>query len=196
MYRTLPPHTHLSVKHQQVRGSHITFRGQRPSAIIAVSPSNRFHGEVWLLWHEPRPSSPPLATHPLCSVCFYHTCTPPWPSTSTPPPHAHLDITRCASVISCISRFSSTPLPHSHIEINTPTSSWSHDALWVFSSCCFAVAEPAGFDLWFSVFLCPVQYVPANVFVYCCISAWTHQNEGQSFKGLYTNEQAAIKWFD
>ncbi len=114
---------------------------------LAVSLSNCCHGEVWLLWNQPHPLTPSL---PLCSVSTFPpqlSCTPPCPITPTPPPHAHLDITQWVFVIYRISSFSSTPLPHSLIKINTLTSSCSHDALWVFSSCCFTVAEPAGFDL-------------------------------------------------
>lgn len=94
-----------------------------------------------------------------CGCCY----TPPCPITSTPTlPFRHYSM--CITH-RCISSFSSTPLPLSHTEINTPTSSCSHDALWVFSSCCFTVAVPAGFDLWFSVF--HVQYS-------MCLCVWLH----------------------
>ena len=150
------PSVHLltsSTEHHQVRGADTTFRGHRP---------------YWPTWHHhlatvsmvrcgccdppPHPSSPslrpalPFSSTPLSCVCNLLR------NTSSPPSHARLDITQCGCVISSISSFSSTSLPHSLVQINTPTSSRSHDALWVFSSCCCAVAEPAGFDLWVGVF--------------------------------------------
>lgn len=38
------------------------------AANLTVSPNNRFHGEMWLLWHQPHPLTPSL---PLCPVCFF-----------------------------------------------------------------------------------------------------------------------------
>lgn len=79
------------------------------------------------------------------------------------------------SVTFCISTFNSTPLPLSHIQINKPTSCWSHDALWVFSSCCLTVLKPAGFDLKFIIFfffISAVYYVLVfTVFqhIYCTL---------------------------
>lgn len=89
-------------------------------------------------------TAPPLVF--VCAGVVFLACVTPACIASTPPPHARLD-----PLISCFSSFSSTPLPRAHFKINTPTSSRSPDALWVFSSRCFAAAERADIDAWSGV---------------------------------------------
>lgn len=96
----------------------------------------------------------------VCVSVVFLTCYTPARITSTPPPQAHLD-----SLSSCFSSFSSTPLPRAHLKINTPTSSRSPDALWVFSSRCFTVAELADIDMWFSVYKAPYS-------IFCVTLLW------------------------
>lgn len=102
-------------------------------------------------------------TLPTLLRCLFYVCECSFPSPafipSTPPPQAHLD-----SLILCFSSFSSTPLPRAHLKINTPTSSRSPDALWVFSSRCFPVAELADIDAVQSFIKLPTV---CSVFLYC-----------------------------
>lgn len=149
-----PSDTRWEVWWYKIQRSEVVPIGQPPSLTKQPFP--------WWGAVSATPAPPFSSLHPAL-LCFLHA--PFGRVTSHPAPSIHPTPTcpfrHHSVVIFWISSFSSTPLPYSHIEINTPTSSWSHDALWVFSSCCFTVEEPAGFDLWCMTSL---QHVCAGIF--------------------------------
>lgn len=147
-------------KHHQVRMPHSKFRGR---ASLLANPTRHQATVSMVRCGCCKTSLAPSSVHFSCWVQLLQDAH-----------SAPVCKSLAGNVSSPAARFSSALVPHSYTEINTPTSLRSHDALWEFSSRCFTVAEPAGFDLWLSIFM--YSTVCAWMFGTYCKWRWSRWN--------------------